>query len=140
MIAAFSMGLVMFALKELLMTFDAGKIGFEVAFGSMTMLFVLSLISVFFLLLAPEMASVIMGSQSGSALPGIVGGIISGGVVWGGKEISKEAGSAVGYGARKVGGALYNAGPKQAVESVKSYVKNRFSQNYKEQKPPGGEK
>lgn len=111
-IASFCMGLVLFALREVVLNIDPDGISKIEVFSILGMMFVLALAAIYFLLIAPEMASVIMGAPNSSMLPSMASGLMAAGA---------------GFVGSKVGGILSKAALWTTVKAAKlgsQYVRN----------------
>jgi type IV secretory pathway VirB6-like protein len=132
MIAALSMGLMLFVVKNVLSATNPANVSELDMISSLSTMGVTACFSIFFLLCAPKIAGGITGSPSSSMLPGIMGATMAGGLgfvasksgqtVWGG---TKAAGSGFWQATRKVAKAadIYTGGSL-------SDLRNRFKKNY----------
>ena len=101
-------------------------------FTVLGMLFVLALVSIYFLLIAPEMAAVILSSQSGSALPGIIGGLMASGAGFVGYHSARLTGKAAWDTTKMTAGGLWKGAQKvfQGRGDSATSVQEAFAENY----------
>lgn len=126
-IAAFCIGLVLFAIREVLAVTDLTQISVFNMLSTCSTLFFVAWAAIYFLMIAPEMASAIMGSQSGSIFPGITGGVMTAGMGLGALT-SSRSGGVIGSAARASAFAARAA--VRGTASVLNSVRNRFGKNY----------
>lgn len=127
LIASFCMGLVLFAIGKVLNITDPAQISDLNLLSTLATLFFVAWAAIYFLLLAPEMAAVIMGSQSGSTLPGLIGGAIAAGTGVGALA-SGRMGGAIGGATRT---SLFAAKiAARGTSNIINSIRDRFDKNY----------
>ena len=86
LVASFCMALILLALRKFVLDLNVETLPANQVCSALSALLILALSSVYFLKLAPEIASVIMGVSNSSILSGVIGGAMAGaiGVTWGG--------------------------------------------------------
>lgn len=127
LIASFCMGLVLFSIGKVISITEPSQVSDLNLLSTLSTLFFVAWAAIYFLLLAPEMASVIMGSQNGSTLPGLLGGAIATGIGINALT-SSRSGGVIGSAARTSAFAAREA--VRGTASVLNSVRNRFGKNY----------
>lgn len=136
-IASFCVGLVLYTMRTFFVEMNTMEIDASQIFLALSGLFVVAITSIYFLLIAPEMASAIAGAQSSSIISGFAGAAVTGGL---GFIASKASGGVLG--ASKIAGGIAWSGikstpailravanPKQAVSEIAQKLRDRFSGN-----------
>jgi hypothetical protein len=81
-IASFCVGMLIFVLRKFQATLDLGSVSSQDVSNMLNALFILACLSVYFLMLAPGVASAISGARSDTALTGIAAAAMSGGLTF----------------------------------------------------------
>lgn len=137
-IASFCVGLVLTTLQNVYTEINSLTIDSSAVFIALGTLFVVSLCSIYFLLIAPEMASAISGASSGSLLTGMVATVMTAGLGF----ISSKLGAGflgsakMGAGGAwsgvkslpKIANALMN--PQQTAANVAQSVRKMFNSDH----------
>lgn len=134
-VASFCVGMLIFVLRNYQASFHLDSINAQDVSNMLNALFILACLSVYFLMLAPGVASAISGARSDTALTGIAAAAMSGGLTF--------ITSKVGLGAIKIAGSattskLVGQSPRTSAASVRNgassaytgVTKGGFSQNY----------
>ena len=118
LIASFCMALILLALRKFVLDLQIETLPADEVFSTLSSLLILAIASIYFLKLAPELASAIMGANVSSIMAGVVGGAMAG----------------VALSTNKIGGMI--TGSKAKVmpfatdKSTKENVESKFADNY----------
>ena len=144
-VASFSLGLMLFVVKAVTAKISADSVSAEEILVAINTMYILSLLSINFQMLAPQIASSIMGTQSSSMLTGVLGGAIAGGVGHISSTLGRNAFKATKFLGKNAASwafgtavpAAYNAirNPLQTASNVTQSVRSMFSANYNPSKP-----
>ena len=124
-VASFCMALILLVLRKFVLDLNVEGLSSDQVCSTLSALLILALSSVYFLKLAPEIASAIMGVSTSSVMSGVIGGAMAGaiGVTWGGAVNS----------ATTVARNIVKP-PKQIISAIYKNLRTRFAANYKPSK------
>lgn len=124
-IASFCMALILLALRKFVLELNVETLPADQVFSTLSALLILALSSVYFLKLAPEIASAIMGASTSSIMANVIGGAMAGavGVTWG--SVVSNATTIAANTVKQ---------PKQIISDVYKNLRIRFAANYKPSK------